>query len=231
MESKLFPYIHDTWVASKHWSVPSACNDPPGFHSVSLMRALAQWGCQSHEGVNLRVPFEASRHLLSYDEYYGSWRTRKMPLAFIVAVIPCCRYKMSAYSWLRHLLIFLPHQLPLLHNLVDFKLTNLWSLVKLLFWAQRSGKIIWLIPRSEMHLMPKTHVVLPLTPFLTKASLHLPRVFPSYIYSAPFSFSFISSWLIFERETERDRRFLLRRLNFLHFIYRQSSGLSSESHF
>ena len=49
--------------------------------------------------------------------------------------------------------------------------------------------------------MPKTHVGLPLAPFLTKASLRLPRVFPSYIYNAPSLFSFISFWLIFERET------------------------------
>ena len=78
----------------------------------------------------------------------------------------------------------------LLHNLVNFKLTNLWSLVKLLFWAQRSGKIIWLIPRSKMHLIPKTRVSLP--PFLAKASLRLSRVFPSYIYSVPSLFFFIS---------------------------------------
>ena len=95
----------------------------------------------------------------------------------------------------------------LLHNLVNFKLTDLWSLVKLLFWAQRSGKIIWLIHRSKMHLMPKTHVGLPLAPFLTKASLRLPCVFPSYIYSTPSLFFFISFWLIFERETEKGRCF------------------------
>ena len=74
---------------------------PSGFHPVTLMRASAQWGRQSHEGVSLRV---------SYKEYYANWRTRKMPLAFIVAVNPCCRCKTSAYSWLHHLLIFLPHQ-------------------------------------------------------------------------------------------------------------------------
>ena len=39
-------------------------------------------------------------------------------------------------------LFFFHISCPLLHNLVDFKLTDLWSLVKLLFWAQRSGKII-----------------------------------------------------------------------------------------
>ena len=86
---------------------------------------------------------------------------------------------------------------PLLHNLVDLKLTDLWSLVKLLFWARRNEKIIWLITRSETHLMPKTRVGLLLTLFWTKASLRLPYVFPSYIYSAPSLFFFISFWLIF----------------------------------
>ena len=104
-------------------------------------------------------------------------------------------------------LFFFHISCPLLHNLIDFKLIDLWSLVKLLFWAQRSKKIISLIPRSEKHLMPKTRVGLPLAPFLTKASLRLLHVFPSYIYSAPSLFFFISFYLIFERETKRDRCF------------------------
>ena len=104
-------------------------------------------------------------------------------------------------------LFFFHISCPLLHNLIDFKLTDLWSLVELLFWAQRSRKIIWLIPRFEMHLMPKTRVDLPLAPFLMKASLHPLRVFPSYIYNAPSLFFFISFYLIFKRETERDRCF------------------------
>ena len=123
-------------------------------------------------------------------------------------------------------LFFFHISCPLLNNFVDFKLMNLRSLCQITFLGPEKQENHRLIPHPEMHLMPKTRVVLPLTPFLSKASLRLPCVFPSYIYSAPFSFSFISSWLIFERETERDRRFLLRRLNFRHFIYRQSSGLS-----
>ena len=80
--------------------------------------------------------------------------------------------------------------------------------------------------------MLRTCVVHLLAPFLAKASLRLPCVFPSYIYSAPSSFSFISSLLIIERDRERDYRLLLRRLSFRHFIFRhlifhQSSGLSS----
>ena len=58
-----------------------------------------------------------------------------------------------------------------------------------------------LVNSSKMHLIPKTRVSLPLAPFLTKASLRLSCVFPSYIYSAPSLFFFISFWLIFDRET------------------------------
>ena len=130
-----------------------------------------------------------------------------MPLIHVVVANPCRCCKPSHCLWLQHLLFFFHINCPLLHNLVDFKLTGLWSLVKLPFWAQRSGKIIWLIPRSAMQLMPKTHVGLPLAPFLTKTSLRLPHVFSSYIYSALSLFFFISLWLFFEREREGDRRF------------------------
>ena len=124
-------------------------------------------------------------------------------------------------------LFFFHISCPLLHNFINFKLTDLWSLCQITFLGPEKRENHWLIPCPEMHLMPKTHVILPLSLFLTKASLRLLRTFPSYIYSAPSSFSFISSWLIFERETKRDCRFLLRRLSFRHFIYYQSSGLSS----
>ena len=102
-ECKLFPYIHDTWVASNHWSVLSAFNTPPA------LTPSAPWGRQSHEGVSLRVPYEASRRFLSVDEYYGNWRTWNMPLPRIIVVNPCRHCKTLAYSWLQHLLIFLPH--------------------------------------------------------------------------------------------------------------------------
>ena len=105
VESKLFPYIHDTWVVSSHWSVPSAFNAPPALTPSAL------WGRQSHEGVSLRVPYEASRRFYSFDEYYGNWWTQKMRSTRIVVVNPCCCCKTSAYSWLQHLLIFLPHKL------------------------------------------------------------------------------------------------------------------------
>ena len=127
-----------------------------------------------------------------------------MPSTHVVVANPCRRYKPSDCLWLQHLLFFFHISCLLLHNLIDFKLTGLWSLVKLLFWAQRSRKIIWLIPRSAMHLMPKTRVGLLLALFLTKALLRLLHVFPSYIYSAPSLFFFISFWLIFERERQRE---------------------------
>ena len=106
VESKLFPYIRDTWVASNHWSVSSAFNAPPA------LTPSAPWGHQSHEGVSLRVPFEASRRFLSYDEYYGNWRTRNMPSTRIIVVNSRRHCKTSAYSWLQHLLFFLPHHKP-----------------------------------------------------------------------------------------------------------------------
>ena len=105
VESKLFPYIRNTWVASNHWSVLSAFNAP-----VALTPSA--WGRQSHEGVSYRVPFEASRRFLSYDEYYGNWRTRNMPSTRIIVVNPYHHCKTSPYSWLQNQLIFLPHQLP-----------------------------------------------------------------------------------------------------------------------
>ena len=155
-----------------------------------------------------------------------------MPLAFIVAVIPCCRCRTSPYTQGYAIYLFFFHiSCPLLHNFVNFKLTDLQSICQITFLGPEKQENYRLIPCPEMYLMPKTRVILPLAPFLTKASLRLLRVFPSYIYSTPSSFSFISSELIFERETKRDRRFLLCRLSFCHFIYRQSSGLSLESHF
>ena len=100
VESKLFPYTRDTWVASNHWSVPLARNAP------SVLTPSAPWGRQSHEGVSLRVPYEASCRFLFFDEYYGNWRTRNMSSTRIVVVNPCRRCKTSVYSWLQHLLIF-----------------------------------------------------------------------------------------------------------------------------
>ena len=81
--------------------------------------------------------------------------------------------------------------------------------------------------------MLQTRVVHLLAPFLTKVSLRLLCVFFSYIYSAPSSFSFISSLLIIKRDTERDRRLLLRHFNFRQHIFRylilcQSSGFPSK---
>ena len=54
-----------------------------------------------------------------------------------------------------------------------------------------------------------------------------------YIYSAPSSFSFISSLLIVKRDRERNRRLLLRRFSFCQHIFRhlilhQYSGLPSK---
>ena len=99
--------------------------------------------------------------------------------------------------------LFLSHiSWPLLHNFVDFKLTDFGVLSNYLFGPREAGKS-FINSSSQDAFNARTRVVHSLTPFLTKASLCLPRVFPSYIYSAPSSFSFISSWLIIERDRER----------------------------
>ena len=115
VESKLFPYIYDMWVASKHWSVPSARNAP------SALTPSAPWGRQPYEGVTLKVPCEVFRHFLFSDEYYGNRRIRKTPSTHVAVVNPCRCSKPSACSWLQHLLFFFHISCPLLHNLVDFK--------------------------------------------------------------------------------------------------------------
>ena len=161
VESKLFPYIRNTWVASNHWSVLSAFNAP-----VALTPSAR--GRQSHEGVSYRVPFEASRRFLSYDEIMETDGPEICHQPVSSSSTHIVTVKCQLTHGYRINLFFFHISCPLLHNLFDFKLTDLWSLVKLLFWAQRSGKIIWLIPRFEMHLMPKTRVDLPLALFLTK---------------------------------------------------------------
>ena len=70
------------------------------------------------------------------DERYGSLADAELPSASTVVVALRCRSKTSVYLFLSHI------SCPLLHNSVDFKLTVLWSLIELPFWAQRSGKII-----------------------------------------------------------------------------------------
>ena len=123
---------------------------------------------------------------------------------------------------------------PLLHNFVGYELTILWSLVKLPFWAWRSGKINWWTPYPEMHLLLRTHVVHLLALFLTKASPRLPCVFPFYIYSAHSSFFslFHLCWLL--RETKRETVacyfvvFSFRQHIFRHLTLRQYSDLPSK---
>ena len=105
-----------------------------GFHLVALMRALTQWRRHPHEGVSLRVSCKGSRHLISYEEYYANWWTRKMLSVCIVAVVPCCRCNTSAYSFFFHI------SCPLLHNFVDFNLTDLWSLLNYFFGSREAGK-------------------------------------------------------------------------------------------
>ena len=113
VKSKLFPYIHDTWVASNHWSLPSACNAPSALipsapwrrqpyegEGVSLMRA------SPYERVSLRAPYEVFRHFLFSDKYYENWRIWKMLSTHVVVAKPCRHCKPSHCLWLQHLLFF-----------------------------------------------------------------------------------------------------------------------------
>ena len=65
------------WVASNHWSIPSARNAPLALipsaplrrqphegEGVSLMKA------SPYERVSLRAPCEVFRHFLFFDKYY-----------------------------------------------------------------------------------------------------------------------------------------------------------------
>ena len=66
---------------------------------------------------------------MANDERYWSLADAELPSANTVAVALRCRSKTSIYLFLSHI------NCPLLHNSVDFKLMNLWSLVELPFWA------------------------------------------------------------------------------------------------
>ena len=124
------------------------------------------------------------------------------------AVSTCCRHKPSALASS----IFFHISCPLLYNLVvlDWQVVEF---VKLLFWVQRSGKIIQGIPRAAIHLMPQTRVVLPLAPFLRRRRfifcvfflpiymVHLPH-FPHFIFTnfwerKPVAFDSINSSFTF----------------------------------
>ena len=98
---------------------------------VSLMKASAL-GCPS------RLPV-ASFPMMNIMETDGPERYRQFtssPSPYVVDVKRQPTHGYVIYLFFFHI------SCPLLHNLVDFKLTDLWSLVKLLFWAQRSEKII-----------------------------------------------------------------------------------------
>ena len=149
------------------------------------MRASAFWRRQSHEGVSLRALCEIFHDSLFSDEYYGNWRIRKMSSTHVVVV-----HHQLAHGF--RLYYFSSTSVAPYSIISSIYTDGLWSFVKLLFWARRSGKIIRGIPQSAIHLMPKTRVGLLLAPFLTKALLCLPRSFPSYICSVPSLFFSIS---------------------------------------
>ena len=135
MENKLFPYIRDTWAASNHWSVPLAFNTP------LALTSLAPEGRQPHEGVSLMKASAlgcpsrltvASFPMMNIMETNGHERCRQpvsLPSPHVVDVKRQPTYGYVIYLFFFHI------SCPLLHNLVNFRLTDLWSLIKLLFWA------------------------------------------------------------------------------------------------
>ena len=149
MESKLFPYIHNTWAASNHWSVLSVFNTP------TLVTPSAPWGHQPYEDVSLMsaitlmkasasgcpsrlssLPFPMT-NIMETDRH----KTCRQPVSSLSTNVVTVKRQLT-HGYIVYLFFF--HiSCPLFHNLVDFKLTDLWSPVKLLFWAQRNGKIIW----------------------------------------------------------------------------------------
>ena len=118
MESKLIPYIHDTWVASKYLLNTIGFQLQPR----QLMKASASWNVTSWE------PFEAS---------HGQWR-RDGSLAD-VEFLSACIVTVTIHG--RRSIYFYPHiSCPLLHNSVSFKLTVLWSLSNYHFGPREAGK-------------------------------------------------------------------------------------------
>ena len=120
VESKLF---HDTWVASKYL-----------INAVNLKRSsssnlIISWRRQPTKGVSL---LETSTFWELFKASHGQWRTdgsladAAFPSASTVTVALCGRRST----------LFCPHiSCPLLHNSVGYKLTVLWSIVELPFWA------------------------------------------------------------------------------------------------
>ena len=117
---KLF---HDAWVASKYL-----------INVVNLKRSpssnlVISWRRQPTKGVSL---LETSTFWELFKASHGQWRTdgsladAAFPSASTVAVALCGRRST----------LFCPHiSCPLLHNSVGYKLTVLWSIVELPFWA------------------------------------------------------------------------------------------------
>ena len=176
------------------------------------------------------MPFEASHHLISYDGYYGTDGRERyshpipLPSPHVVDVKHQPTHGYVIYSFFFHI------NCPLLHNFIDLKLTDLWSLCQITFLGPEKWENHRLIPRLEMHLIPKQVSALCWPRFWRRHRFVFCALFlPIYIVLLPHFPSFHFGWSL--RERQRDHRFWLRWLIFRHFIYRQSSGLSSECNF
>ena len=167
------------------------------------MRASAQWRCQSHEGISLRMPFEASHHLISYDGYYGTDGGERyrhpvpLPSPHVVDVKHQPTHGYVIYSFFFHI------SCPLLHNFIDLKLTDLWSLCQITFLGPEKRENHLLIPRPEMHLMPK-HVSALCWPCFWRRHrfVYCALFLPIYIVLLPHFPSFHFGWSLRERQRE-----------------------------
>ena len=142
-------------MASKHWSVPSACNDPPAFTSST------SWGRQPNEGVSLmkaptlgcpsRLPvtFFPTMDIMETDRRERYCQPVSSPSPHVVDVKRQPTHGYIIYSFFFHI------SCPLLHNFVDLKLTDLWSLCQITFLGPEKWENHCLIPHPKMHLMPK----------------------------------------------------------------------------
>ena len=182
------------------------------------MKVSAFWKRQPF-GSPLRLP-------MADDERYGSLADAELPSASTVAIALYCRSKTSVYLFLSTSVA--PYSI--IPSILNWRSCEVLSNYH--FGPREAGKSLTNFSSRDAFNAQNT-----CRPFVgpipsegvALSSLHFSFL---YIYSAPSSFSFISSLLIIERDRERDCRLLLRWLSFRHFIFhhlifRQSSGLSS----
>ena len=160
---------------------------------------VISWGRQPIEGVSLleTSPFGSFKAFHGQRWTDGSLADGPFPSTstVTVTVILCGR---------RSTLFLSPYQLPPTPWFRRLWTDGFVESCRITILGLEKQENHWWTPHPEMHLILRTRVIHLLAPFLTKASLRLPCVFPSYIYSAPSSFFlhfiFADYW---ERQRER----------------------------